>query len=95
MRTGAHKAHGETVEAKPPEAAHLQMIYRMSVRSSDERYADSPLECGITHVRIGENGWGAATRAKDGCHKAPNTVNEVRRTLNNNIKTILNAKRKV
>ncbi len=81
MRTGAHKAHGETVEAEQPEAAHLQMIYRMSVRSSDDSRADSALECGITHVRIGENGRGAATRAKDGCHKAPNTAYEAGRTL--------------
>ena len=81
MRTGAHKAHGETVEAEPPEAAHLQMIYRMSARSSDDSRADSALECGITHVRIGENGRGAATRAKERCHKAPNTANEAGRTL--------------
>ena len=52
MRTGAHKAHGETVEAKPPEAAHLRVIsIGKSVRSSDERYADSPLECGLEHIR--------------------------------------------
>lgn len=54
MRTGAHKAHGETVEAKPPEAAHLTVVsIGKSVRSSDDSRADSALECGITHVRIG------------------------------------------
>ena len=52
MRTGAHKAHGETVEAEPPEAAHLTVIsIGKSVRSSDERYADSPLECEPEHIR--------------------------------------------
>ena len=82
MRTGAHKAHGETVEAEPPEAAHLTVIsIGKSVRSSDDSRADSALECGITHVRIGENGRGAATRAKERCHKAPNTANEAGRTL--------------
>ena len=53
MRTGAHKAHGETVEAEQPEAAHLTVIsIGKSVRSSDESRADSALECGITHMRI-------------------------------------------
>lgn len=52
MRTGAHKTHGETVEAKPPEAAQLTVIsIGKSARSSDERYVDSPLECGLEHIR--------------------------------------------
>ena len=40
MRTGAHKAHEEAVEAEPREARTLEQYKRKSARTSDDSYAD-------------------------------------------------------